>query len=79
MICIQTTLLFHSNEADPHFNWWFVSHLCMTNHVMNSQSMQKTDGASSIQPAEEQCSALLHYSYKQLVEVIMFQTAQGKY
>jgi len=76
MICIQRTLLFHSNQADTYFNW--VCLTSMTSHsLMNSQCMQKVDDASSIPPAGKR-SALLHYSYKQLVKVILFQMAQRK-
>lgn len=60
MIFIQRTLLFHSNQADTYLNGGFVSHPSMTSHhLMNSQSMQKADNASSIPPAAN-CSAALY-------------------
>lgn len=70
---------FHPDQADACFSWW----VCLTfiydfPHLVNSESMQKADSASNIQPAGK-CTALLYYSYRWLVKVITFQMAQNKY
>lgn len=72
MICIQRTF-FTQMGRRPTIIGGFVSHLSLaSHHLMNSQSMEKADKASSILPI----AVVLHYTYKQLVEMKIFQVAQ---